>query len=103
MQVMHSLDLMKSCMPASKNCFPFSLQVLQHLNSTEDEYSTKAHITSIKKEMGKPIKNMDKIQDSMDRTFQARRHWIATERPLVKDMLDEYPALAMPEEVCIVC
>ncbi|KAH9374486.1 hypothetical protein HPB48_000803 [Haemaphysalis longicornis] len=86
----------------SKMCFQFLLQVGHNLNSTEDAYSTKAHIEGMQKEMEKPIRNMKKIQDSIERTFEARRHWIVTQRPLAKEVLGEYPALAMPEEARIV-
>ncbi|XP_064463033.1 uncharacterized protein LOC135373913 [Ornithodoros turicata] len=51
------------------------------------------------KEMKKSICNKEKIKESMDRTFEARRHWVKTEHPLVQELLNTYPALKAEDEV----
>lgn len=65
----------------------------------EDELSIKAHIDSMQKEMAKASPDTEKVRDSMERTFDARRKWIAGECPSAADIFETYPALGAVEEV----
>ncbi|XP_064462231.1 uncharacterized protein LOC135372663 [Ornithodoros turicata] len=65
----------------------------------EDEASINGHMAFMAKEMRKGVFDKEKVKNAMDRTFQARRNWIKTERPLVQDVLNKYPALRHEEEV----
>ncbi|XP_064463664.1 uncharacterized protein LOC135374642 [Ornithodoros turicata] len=65
----------------------------------EDEASINGHMAFMAKEMRKRVFDKEKVKNAMDRTFQARRNWIKTERPLVQDVLNKYPALRHEEEV----
>ncbi|CAN8024640.1 unnamed protein product [Ixodes persulcatus] len=69
------------------------------VDSTEDDYSIEGHINSMQREMGKEIPDTDKLLDGMTRTFAARRHWIAKERPPAQEILQRFPALERAEEI----
>lgn len=53
----------------------------------------------MKRELQKDVPDMERIEDSMSRTFASRRQWVAAEHPSVQDILRRYPALERTEEV----
>ncbi|CAN7940591.1 unnamed protein product [Ixodes pacificus] len=67
------------------------------VDSTEDDYSIEGHIKSMQREMGKESPDTDKLLDGMTRTFAARRHWIAKERPSAQEVLQRFPGLQRAE------
>ncbi|KAH9367544.1 hypothetical protein HPB48_001636 [Haemaphysalis longicornis] len=74
---------------------------LQQVGDTtaEDAHSVEGHIKAMKQEMKKAVPNEERLRDSMARTFESRRQYIAEERPLLRDLFERYPALASKEEV----
>ncbi|KAM7297294.1 uncharacterized protein ISCGN_022447 [Ixodes scapularis] len=69
------------------------------LGAGEDDFSIEGHIKSMKRELQKDIPDMERIEDSMSRTFASRRQWVAAEHPSVQDILRRYPALERTEEI----
>lgn len=67
--------------------------------NTEDDHSIEGHVKAMQQEMVKVCRNEVKLRDSMVRTFESRRQYIADQRPAVRDLLDKYPALGTAEEV----
>ncbi|EEC14311.1 hypothetical protein IscW_ISCW011355 [Ixodes scapularis] len=49
--------------------------------------------------MRKESPDTGKLLDGMTRTFAARRHWIAKERPSAQEILQRFPALERAEEI----
>ncbi|XP_077533469.1 uncharacterized protein LOC144145679 isoform X3 [Haemaphysalis longicornis] len=49
--------------------------------------------------MKKAVPNEERSRDSMARTFESRRQYIAEERPLLRDLFERYPALTSKEEI----
>ncbi|XP_071823564.1 uncharacterized protein [Apostichopus japonicus] len=75
------------------------LNFLPVIPSTEDDTSLKGHKETMKKEMSKKgAKNLILIEKLMDTTYPQRRAYL-TNKPLVKDLLQEYPALLLTEEI----
>ncbi|XP_071837197.1 uncharacterized protein [Apostichopus japonicus] len=75
------------------------LNFLPVIPSTEDDTSLKRHKETMKKEMSKKrAKNLILIEKLMDKTYPQRRAYL-TNKPLVKDLLQEYPALLLTEEI----
>ncbi|XP_077564017.1 uncharacterized protein LOC144179512 [Haemaphysalis longicornis] len=74
---------------------------LQQVGDTtaEDAHSVEGHIKAMKQEMKKAVPNEERLRDSMARTFESRRQYIAEERPLLRDLFERYPALASKEEI----
>ncbi|KAJ0044101.1 hypothetical protein NL108_006824 [Boleophthalmus pectinirostris] len=54
---------------------------------------------ALKEEMKKKNKKMDLIQMKMELTFSLRRKEIVMEQPLVADILLQWPALFLPEQI----
>ncbi|KAM7298470.1 uncharacterized protein ISCGN_019065 [Ixodes scapularis] len=69
------------------------------LGAGEDDFSIEGHIKSMKRELQKDVPDMERIEDSMSRTFASRRQWVAAEHPSVQDILRRYPALERTEEI----
>lgn len=55
----------------------------------------------MQREMGKESPDTGKLLDGMTRTFAARRHWIAKERPSAQEALQRFQALERAEEVSV--
>lgn len=77
----------------------YTQQLGKRADVVEDDHSIQGHITAMKREVAKEVPNRAKITDAMQRTFAARREWIAADRPLLKTILEQYPALGTKEGV----
>ncbi|KAL3192766.1 hypothetical protein MRX96_058817 [Rhipicephalus microplus] len=75
----------------------YSEEHLKSIQSTEDEQSVEMHIKSMQQEMKGATISLEKLTDSMTRTFHARRHWVKDSRPSMYELLQQYPALERPE------
>ncbi|KAL3190276.1 hypothetical protein MRX96_019813 [Rhipicephalus microplus] len=89
-----------------EQCFPtvpkdilynLSKEHLKSIQSPGDEQSVEMHIKSMQQEMKSATPSLDKLTDSMTRTFYARRHWVIESRPPMHELLQQYPALERPE------
>nr|XP_054592781.1 sterile alpha motif domain-containing protein 3-like [Nothobranchius furzeri] len=54
----------------------------------------------LKEEMQKKHPNMAAVKSKMELTFSLRRKEIVSEEPLVDDVLKQWPALFLPDQVC---
>lgn len=53
----------------------------------------------MKKDMKKPLPDMDKVKDAMDRTFKSRRKHVCTNAPSMSAIVQMYPALNHKDQV----
>ncbi|KAH9374572.1 hypothetical protein HPB48_009674 [Haemaphysalis longicornis] len=67
--------------------------------TAEDNHSVEGHIKAMRQDMKKAVPNEGRVRDSMARTFESRRQYIAEEGPLLRDVFERYPALASKQEV----
>ncbi|XP_064475512.1 uncharacterized protein LOC135389387 [Ornithodoros turicata] len=51
----------------------------------------------MKNEVKRVVPNMKTVSDTMKTTFRQRRQWILENHPSVREVLAEYPALALPD------
>lgn len=84
-------------------CFPLLQELLKNVTQMEDQRSVEGHIRSMKNEMQNATPNIEKLHDSMERTFSARRQWIRDAHLSMHDILEQYPALEKPELVSFRC
>ncbi|CAN7988262.1 unnamed protein product [Ixodes hexagonus] len=65
----------------------------------EEEESVAGHLAFMAREVRRGNPDWEKIAVSLERTFDARRHWMLSAQPLVADILAKYPALGYPQAI----
>ncbi|KAG0438615.1 hypothetical protein HPB47_016939, partial [Ixodes persulcatus] len=65
----------------------------------EDEHSLCGHREWLRREMKKPIPDMEKVRDVMERTFKSRRKYVCNDGPSVSALMEMYPALCDKDQV----
>ncbi|CAN8011114.1 unnamed protein product [Ixodes pacificus] len=79
--------------------------IARHMNGVtffgdaEDEDSLAGHRAFMAKEIRKTNPDREKIELSMERTFDERRHWMVATQPLVADIVAKYPALGYAQGI----
>lgn len=84
-------------------CLALLQEHLKSIASTEDEQSVKMHTKSMEQEMKCATPSLEKLIDSMTRTFHARRRWVKEASPSMFELLQQYPALEKPELASFRC
>lgn len=66
--------------------------------SAEDEHSLHGLLEWMNKELKRPLADMEKMQDAMQRTYASRRKFVCTEDPPASRIWELYPALLKKEQ-----
>ncbi|KAM7296333.1 uncharacterized protein ISCGN_021502 [Ixodes scapularis] len=67
--------------------------------SAEDEHSLHGLLEWMNKELKRPLADMEKMQDAMQRTYASRRKFVCTEDPPASRIWELYPALLKKEQI----
>ena len=96
---MSSQSLQKLVLSSHRFFFPPISQPLDVDDNYEDDHSISGHRVWMKKEVKKPLPDINKVKDAMDRTFKSRRKHVCTDGPSVSAIMEMYPALNHKDQV----
>ncbi|KAM7308388.1 uncharacterized protein ISCGN_012022 [Ixodes scapularis] len=64
---------------------------------SEDRHSIAGHMDAMKRELKEPVPDKEVVDDSMGKTFQARKELISSAAS-ISDILEDYPALKLADQ-----